>query len=165
VLSCGLQVRLHTEKPPVGLAPDATSACRIRLLPAAGSDQQQLSPATSAKTFCLVTQHSKHQLPLFISAAQKALLNPGQDHSKYTNAAEALAEAISANAEPPAELTQLLKESADELKFTRDVVALEIWGADLDLTLTDLPGIIQTEPEGGDDGVSYVDLVHELVQS
>ena len=52
-------------------------------------------------------------------------------------------------------------DSSDKLKFTRNVIVLEITGADVDLALIDLPGIIQSEQ--GDDG-SNVELVKQLVE-
>ena len=71
----------------------------------------------------------KYRLPDMIKAAMKALLNP----SRSADVSAFLDTAAKAG-EPPAE---------DELQFTRNVVVVEITGANLNLTLIDLPGLIQ----------------------
>ena len=69
----------------------------------------------------------KAKVQELIQAGQRALLNPSQpDAAVFLDS--------SASSKLP------LK---DELQFTRNVVVVEITGADYDLTLVDLPGLIQ----------------------
>ena len=119
----------------------------------------------------LLLQDQKDQLHFYVSAAQRALLNPDTPADIFARDADkAASEALkTANASSstsamsfsfaPASTASV--EQEDALKFTRNVVVLEITGADVDLSLIDLPGIIQTEQ--GDDG-SNVKLVKELVE-
>lgn len=51
---------------------------------------------------------------------------------------------------------------SNELKFTRNVVVLEILGADINLTAIDLPGIIHTTEK--DEDRTNVDLIRELTE-
>lgn len=75
--------------------------------------------------FKSLTQEEKDRLPTYILAAQKALLNPGSDWRHYAALADSIAagsssfEALSAEKVP------------DTLKFTRNVVVLEITGAEM----------------------------------
>jgi chitinase len=98
-----------------------------------------------------------------VSAAQRALLNPDTPADIYVRDADSSANASTAtisSGKGKGSSNGSSAESADDLKFTRNVVVLEITGADVDLALIDLPGIIQTEQ--GDDG-SNVELVKQLV--
>jgi hypothetical protein len=116
-------------------------------------------------------QDQKDQLHFYVSAAQRALLNPDTPADIFARDADKTAsEALSKsgsngsngsfeNVNPSTYQEALL--ATDALKFTRNVVVLEITGADVNLSLIDLPGIIQTEQ--GDDG-SNVKLVKELVE-
>lgn len=127
-------------------------------------------------------------LHLYISAAQRALLNPDtpadifvqhahmaagtarsrlNDSKGGTSAISRNGSASSSSGDDSEGCTALLATTApsqaetDQLKFTRNVVVLEITGADVDLTLIDLPGIIQSDQSG--DGAN-VELVKQLVQ-
>lgn len=133
--------------------------------------------------FCTVKTARKDQLHVFVSAAQKALLNPAVSHSVYAQAASAAletmavpditsetaaSEADAAHGLDHLQLTDRLSTASPSdiltasnvLKFSRNVVVLEISGANVDLTLIDLPGIIQSD-QGGDDNV---ELVQQLVR-
>lgn len=114
-------------------------------------------------------QEHKEHLHLYISAAQRFLLNPGTSASTFVTEADLAAQEMAkaaagsdgcrrssndSNSEgnlsnQPAVTFKAarLSSSQDLLKFTRNVVVLVITGADVDLALIDLPGIIQT---GGD---------------
>jgi hypothetical protein len=119
----------------------------------------------------LLLQDQKDQLHFYVSAAQRALLNPDTPADIFARdadkaASEALKSTSASSSKSaisfsfgPASTASV--EQEDALKFTRNVVVLEITGADVDLSLIDLPGIIQTEQ--GDDG-SNVKLVKELVE-
>lgn len=104
----------------------------------------------------LLLQDQKDQLHFYVSAAQRALLNPDTPSDIFAREADTAASNSSSSAD-----SNGIVEQEDALKFTRNVVVLEITGADVDLSLIDLPGIIQTEQ--GDDG-SNVELVKALVQ-
>jgi hypothetical protein len=120
-----------------------------------------LSCPTPACAHCLL-QDLRDQLHFYVSAAQRALLNPdapadifvrdadraaaesanksstGSDGSfddLGAAAATAAAAAAGGTGSQPAAAG-----ADDELKFTRNVVVLEITGADVDLALIDLPG-------------------------
>lgn len=109
----------------------------------------------------MLPQDSKDLLHYYVSAAQRALLNPDTPADIFVRDADSSAAASSnSNCKSKASSNGSSAESADDLKFTRNVVVLEITGADVDLALIDLPGIIQTEQ--GDDG-SNVELVKQLV--
>lgn len=101
-------------------------------------------------------QADKDHLHLYISAAQRALLNPQTPTEDFVQQADdAVSEARSGRSS-----SSLDSGTEDTLAFTRNVIVLEITGADADLTLIDLPGIIQTEVNR--DG--SVELVKGLVQ-
>jgi len=107
----------------------------------------------------LLLQDSKDLLHFFVSAAQRALLNPDTPTDIFARDADSAAAATSTRTSSSSIGSNA--DSADDLKFTRNVVVLEITGADVDLALIALPGIIQTEQ--GDDG-SNVELVKQLVE-
>lgn len=174
-------------------------SCKIKLRMEYDVHNQQL-PEVQKLSFCTVEGDNKNQLHVFVSAAQKALLNPEIPCSRFAQAAAAASEAAAtatlangtANSQqssngvsllddsevPAAAVTELqdaavpavrdgkpttssdLLKAADALKFSRNVVVLEISGANVDLSLIDLPGIIQSE-QGGDDNV---ELVQQLVK-
>lgn len=71
------------------------------------------------------TLTSKEQVPRVLRQAQLAQLNPSAPPLSFLN-------------------QNRLENFPSEKKFTRDTVVLEITGADVDVTLIDLPGIIQT---------------------
>lgn len=99
-------------------------------------------------------QEAREQLHFYISAAQRALLNPDTAADLFAKEADRLADAArdactssgSSNGSAANGAAVAAAEDAvvDTLKFTRNVVVLEITGADVDLALIDLPGIIQT---------------------
>lgn len=108
----------------------------------------------------LLLQDSKDLLHFYVSAAQRALLNPDTPTDIFARDANSAAAASTTRTSSSSAGSNA--DSADDLKFTRNVVVLEITGADVDLALIDLPGIIQTEQ--GDDG-SNVELVKQYISS
>jgi len=95
---------------------------------------------------------------MYISAAQRALLNPQTPTADFVQQAdEAVSEARSGRSSSSLDSAS---GTEDTLAFTRNVIVLEITGADADLTLIDLPGIIQTEVNR--DG--SIELVKGLVE-
>ncbi|KAI9349478.1 P-loop containing nucleoside triphosphate hydrolase protein [Zopfochytrium polystomum] len=80
-----------------------------------------------------------------IRQAQRALLNPSSDPLLYcdTNAWRT--------------------KGSNELSFSRNVVCLEIFGAAVNLSLIDLPGIIRSVDRSED--APYIDMIQDLVLS
>lgn len=110
------------------------------------------SSLTACATLLLVVfaclQDAKEQLHFYISAAQRALLNPDTPADIFAKEADRKAEAAR-SADSDGNGGEDDEAATDALKFTRNVVVLEITGADVDLALIDLPGIIQTTGEPG----------------
>jgi hypothetical protein len=71
------------------------------------------------------TLTSREEVPMVLRQAQLALLNPSSSALSFLN-------------------QNYLENYQSDRSFTRDTVVLEITGADVDVTLIDLPGIIQT---------------------
>lgn len=94
-------------------------------------------PSVVESLFQTVEQPKK--LDDVIRSAQKVLLNPSTDPSK------------------------LKADQKDELLFTGNVVCLDITGADIDLTLIDLPGIIQSVGPHEDSRV--IGMIESIVKS
>ncbi|KAF6262011.1 P-loop containing nucleoside triphosphate hydrolase protein [Scenedesmus sp. NREL 46B-D3] len=162
---CG--VRLSTAAPTVA---GATWYCQIKLRREYSKDNQQLDSAPKEQVFTTLNQCRKEYLHHYISAAQRALLNPDTSADIYVRSADLAAAAeeqdsgstaAAGSSAASSKLAGLASASADELQFTRNVVVLEITGADVDLALIDLPGIIQTEQA---DNGSNVELVQQLVK-
>ena len=109
----------------------------------------------------MLLQDDKDNLHFYVSAAQKALLNPNTPAGIFVSQADAAASSARGTGLGVASSDSPAMEEADALRFTRNVVVLEITGADVDLALIDLPGIIQAEQT---DDESNVELVRQLVQ-
>ncbi|KAJ3297651.1 hypothetical protein HK104_000284 [Borealophlyctis nickersoniae] len=95
---------------------------------------------------------SKDEVEIVVRRAQKALLNPDKDPNRYleyrfdnSTAAARDKEALS-----------------NELRFSRNIVCLDVKGAATNLTLIDLPGIIRSVDRKDD--TQYIDLVQDLVK-
>lgn len=154
-----LQVRLSTAPP---ANKDELWQCQIKL-------RKECDPVTGLRdvqpreeVFAVLSHKQRDALPFFISAAQKALLNPTAPAKRYCRMAEqdaaeadaAVAAAAGSSggkdkaggAVAPTAMASAAEE--DERPFTKNVVVLEVAGASVDLTLIDLPGIIQTEQGG-----------------
>lgn len=68
---------------------------------------------------------SKDAVPDLLRRAQLAILNPNAEVSSFYNLTESQC-----------------KDYSKELNFSKDIIVLEIIGADVDVTFVDLPGII-----------------------
>eukprot|EP00775_Hariotina_reticulata_P010753 gene10753-10909_t len=163
---CPTEVRLSTAAPEA--ATDGVSwHCQIKLRMEYDPVSCQREPQPVEKVFVALNQERKDNLPTFISAAQRALLNPKTPADVFSRAAELeVKEANEAAAAVKAADTFMsgnlngangskavgeAQLGFDELQFTKNVVVLEITGASVDLTLIDLPGLIQTDADGTTD--------------
>jgi hypothetical protein len=146
------QVRLSTAAPE---SLDTLWQCRIKLRldfdPVSG--ERDLQPVE--EVFAVLSQDRRDSLPTYISAAQRALLNPRTSSAVFAKAAEHEVEAAAAaDSSVPSNGFSVSAAAldairmTDELQFTKNVVVLEISGASVDLTLIDLPGLIQTDSDG-----------------
>ncbi|KAL6755541.1 P-loop containing nucleoside triphosphate hydrolase protein [Haematococcus lacustris] len=79
-----------------------------------------------------------------VSRAQKAVLNPGKGYASFVDP------------------TSPILADADELGFSRNVVVLEIQGADISLSLIDLPGIINSTEKKEDQYL--VNMIKDMVK-
>ncbi|KAL6751622.1 P-loop containing nucleoside triphosphate hydrolase protein [Haematococcus lacustris] len=79
-----------------------------------------------------------------VSRAQKAVLNPGKGYASFIDP------------------TSPLLADTDELGFSRNVVVLEIQGADVSLSLIDLPGIINSTEKKEDQYL--INMIKDMVK-
>lgn len=156
-------MRLSTVQPE---ASDVSWCCQIKLRKEYDKNNKQLESRPTEEVFKTLYDSQKDVLHHYITAAQRALLNPESPADMFAKLADTLAaqsggndgHTSSSGRASPAESEATSK---DVLAFTRNVIVLEITGADVDLALIDLPGIIQTEQ--ADDGTN-VELVQQLVK-
>jgi len=88
----------------------------------------------------------KTEVEMAVKRAQKAILNPSQPTSYFVNC----------------DASVIRDSGANELKFTKNLIVLEITGASVNLTLIDLPGIIRTTEREEDS--RFVDLILDLTK-
>ncbi|KAI8804707.1 P-loop containing nucleoside triphosphate hydrolase protein [Cladochytrium replicatum] len=93
----------------------------------------------------------KGDLESYVRRAQKALLNPSQDAAKYI---EYRFDDSNTGRDREAK--------SNELKFSRNVVCLDIRNAGVNLNLIDLPGIIRSMDSRDD--LAYIDMIETLVK-
>ncbi|KAJ9515302.1 hypothetical protein QJQ45_006587 [Haematococcus lacustris] len=79
-----------------------------------------------------------------VSRAQKAVLNPGKGYASFVDP------------------TSPILADTDELGFSRNVVVMEIQGADISLSLIDLPGIINSTEKKEDQYL--VNMIKDMVK-
>ena len=126
---------------------DGTSAwlCRIKLkrerdssgeAPSVGAPLEQL--------FCTITH--PEDVGVCVAAAQAILLNPVAV-GRMADKAKEYEPVGDAGALRQSPAYEVLRRSENELAFTDNSVVLEIEGASADLTIVDLPGIIQNHSE------------------
>ncbi|KAJ3113830.1 hypothetical protein HDU96_002872 [Phlyctochytrium bullatum] len=89
---------------------------------------------------------------LAVRRAQKAVLNPSSEPSKFVGYAFDDRTAAARDKEA----------ASNEVKFTKNVVCVDIRGAGVNLTLIDLPGIIRSVDRKED--ASFIDLIQDLVR-
>jgi hypothetical protein len=81
-------------------------------------------------TFEFAKTYTCDEVSLIIRRAQLAILNPSKDAKEFLTLSEAQCEQY----------------SSSELHFSRNVVVVEVTGADYDVAFIDLPGIISNTP-------------------
>ncbi|KAG2422243.1 hypothetical protein HXX76_016195 [Chlamydomonas incerta] len=124
--------------------------CCIKLSRDYDSEDKPLAEKPPEQLFCVVTD--KAHITACVSAAQAVLLNPRAVEAAMGGPQAFVPELSSA--QPgcrPAEsatLRSLGDAARYELAFTSNKVVLEIDGAEADLTIIDLPGIIHDHPKG-----------------
>jgi GTP-binding protein EngB required for normal cell division len=101
-------------------------------------------------------QKSKRGLDTVIKHAQTLLLNPSKELENRKVNNKTLFESISHK------LQEILPEN-NELMFTQNVICVDIQGEDIDLTLIDLPGIIQSV--GLNQDKTMIGMIERLVKS
>ncbi|KAJ3214590.1 hypothetical protein HDU67_001455 [Dinochytrium kinnereticum] len=89
---------------------------------------------------------------LAVRRAQKAVLNPSVDPFKFVGVVFDDRTAASRDKEA----------ASNELKFTKNVVCVDIRGAGVNLTLIDLPGIIRSVDKKED--APFIELIQDLVR-
>ena len=96
-----------------------------------------------------------------IQRAQKAILNPSKDPHYFTSHFNHFAPFCFLDESAPVPIHH------DELKFSKDVICLEITGASTTLTLIDLPGIIHSVENIKENNLIGVieDLVKEYISN
>ncbi|KAG2426403.1 hypothetical protein HYH02_014830 [Chlamydomonas schloesseri] len=156
---CPTEVRMRSNAGSGDGGSAAAWQCRIKLFRNQDSDGKPLS---REQLFCTVTD--KAHIGAAVTAAQAVLLNPREVGSKALEAERYVPLLASAQpGRPPVQspaMTQLGDASAYQLQFTNDKVVLEIDGADADLTIIDLPGIIHSHSDP-----SLIDVVRDMVKS
>ncbi|KAG2422241.1 hypothetical protein HXX76_016193 [Chlamydomonas incerta] len=126
--------------------------CRIKLSRAYDSEDKPLAEKPPEQLFCVVTD--KAHITACVSAAQAVLLNPRVVEGAVGGPQAYVPELSSAQPgcrpADSAPLRALGDAACYELAFTSNKVVLEIDGAEADLTIIDLPGIIHDHAKGLD---------------
>ncbi|RHZ78965.1 hypothetical protein Glove_153g48 [Diversispora epigaea] len=122
-------------------------SCQISLRQEYDETGYRLSQPIEAKFGSLIKSHK--EVELMARRAQKALLNPSKNSDEYLNWNFETHYDDDAN--------------TNELKFTKNVVCLEIKGKNVpNLSLIDLPGIIRHTEKAEDR--KFINLIEELVK-
>ncbi|CAG8503421.1 7610_t:CDS:2 [Diversispora eburnea] len=125
---------------------DVEWSCQISLRQEYDESGRRLSQPIEEKFASLIKSHK--EVELMARRAQKALLNPSKNCDDYLNWNFGAHYDDDAN---------------NELKFTKNVVCLEIKGKNVpNLSLIDLPGIIHHTEKAEDR--KFIDLIKELVK-
>ncbi|RIB21928.1 P-loop containing nucleoside triphosphate hydrolase protein [Gigaspora rosea] len=123
-------------------------SCQVRLRKEYDENEKRLNKPIETKFGSLIVDPDN--VELMARRAQKALLNPKQDSDKYFNW-----DFASNNYEEDAQ--------SNAIKFTKNVVCIEIEGPDVPiLSLIDLPGIIRYTEKLEDE--KFITLIEELVK-
>ncbi|KAI8819361.1 P-loop containing nucleoside triphosphate hydrolase protein [Fimicolochytrium jonesii] len=96
--------------------------------------------------------HKKEDVELIVRRAQKALLNPSTNVTQF----------LQYNFDDSTASTRDAEAAKNELRFSKNVICLDIRGAGVNLTLIDLPGIIRSVDKRED--AQYIDMVQDLVR-
>ncbi|KAJ1541064.1 hypothetical protein HK405_010919, partial [Cladochytrium tenue] len=150
---CVTEVRMVSAPPPPSAQQPGGAACSVRLR--YEYDEAAAGPGHAlVATQLLVPREvpfgasaAPEEVEATIAAAQRVLLHPGR-------LASTTAAAMDADVD---------EEEGPELKFSRNVVCVDVAGAAVDLTLVDLPGIVRSVDRLTD--AAYIDVVLDLVRS
>lgn len=101
----------------------------------------------------------------FINAAQTLLLNPSTAQAAQQADAKAFAPTVNGGNCTPSEAFRSAFGVVDpdyghQLAFTRNIVVVAVTGADVDLSVIDLPGIVQSHEKGE----QYADMTKDMVR-
>ena len=124
--------------------------CRIKLKREYDVRGIKLAEIPPEELFCTITR--KEDITLCVTAAQAVLLNPGFVDMTKGKAAAFVPLNLAGDGSPSPRHSDSfnsipISESGHQLEFISNSVVLEIEGADADLTIVDLPGIIQAHPK------------------
>ncbi|KAG2486184.1 hypothetical protein HYH03_015147 [Edaphochlamys debaryana] len=153
---CPTEVRLRTDGPSSG----QPWMCRIKLHRQFDAPGNRLAEMPPDEVFAEICDPS--HISVFVSAAQAVLLSPTAVE-KAAGGALDYAPSVAGPGSPqaPKALDDLGPATGYELSFTANKVVLEVLGADVDLTLVDLPGIIHNHPKGD----TYVHQVKAMTKA
>lgn len=107
---------------------------------------QHDAPHQRSGTYLIGTTTRKEDIPQLVSRAQLAVLNPLEDPSSFRNFSE-----------------EECSHYKSALTFSRDVVVIEVIGADIDITFVDLPGLITNVSNSSE--ICLISLVGDLATS
>ena len=134
---CVMEVRMSTASPNTS---SSSWNCTIKL-----QRKERMGQEDALHTAVFATTQDPAGVEELVRKAQKALLNPSTDASQFLSA-------------PNRSDT-----SADELLFSQDTVIIEILGAELNLSLVDLPGIIKSVQSQKDQ--QLIPLIESVITS
>ncbi|KXZ52299.1 hypothetical protein GPECTOR_10g931 [Gonium pectorale] len=153
---CPTEVRMRTV---LGASAAGPWVCRIKLCRDYDDEGKPLLEKPAEELFCTVTD--KSQLTACVTAAQAVLLNP-KAVLEAPGGAGAFVPNLSSTEPKQASALQALGSASNyQLMFTANKVVLEIDGAEADLTIIDLPGIIHDHPKGK----QYVEMVERMTRA
>ncbi|KAJ1566060.1 hypothetical protein HK405_011020, partial [Cladochytrium tenue] len=150
---CVTEVRMASAPPPPSAQQPGGAACSVRLryeydeVIAGPGHALVATPLQVPREVPFGASASPEEVEATIAAAQRMLLHPRRQ-------ASATAAAMDVDVD---------EEEGPELKFSRNVVCVDVAGAAVDLTLVDLPGIVRSVDRLTD--AAYIDVVLDLVRS
>ncbi|KXZ52300.1 hypothetical protein GPECTOR_10g932 [Gonium pectorale] len=152
---CPTEVRMRTV---LGASTPGPWECRIKLCRDYDDEGKRLHKKPAEELFCRVTDRS--HIAACVTAAQAVLLNP-EAVSKAPGGAGAFVPDVSGARPKEASALRDLGSASDyQLMFTANKVVLEIDGAEEDLTIIDLPGIIHHHGKGK----QYIEMVERMTK-
>ncbi|KXZ49643.1 hypothetical protein GPECTOR_20g500 [Gonium pectorale] len=155
---CPTEVRMRTAQHGGGGSAPSWS-CRIKLCRDYDDEGQLLVEKPPEELFCTVTD--KSHIAACVTAAQAVLLNPKAVQAMQ-GGAQAFVPDLSGAVPSESEAKEGLGGAGPyELDFTANKVVLEIDGAEADLTIIDLPGIIHNHSRGR----QCVELVERMTKA
>eukprot|EP00798_Chlamydomonas_sp_ICE-L_P022082 gene22082-29146_t len=132
--------------------------CRILLKREFDQDGNKLSQVPTEEEFCTI--HKPADVAICVEAAQFALLNPALVQSSKGGLPGVVPTRLDSCLVASSVVQHFLTSGAEyELEFTRNSVVLEVDGAEADLTIVDLPGIIHTHSKQ-----QYIGMIKGMVR-